>query len=78
MLLCLFFSLPSAVGGWSQPHPLRQLVWWKPTHLLGIGHVEGVDSIVEFSLRVDRENNLVEIKQRYHVYANKTIRKFTF
>ena len=52
--------------GWSRPHPLRQLVWWKPGHLLGIGHTEGVDSVVEFSLRVNTKNNSVEIKQRFH------------
>ena len=69
--VCLLFSLPSAVDGWSQPHPLRQLVWWKLNQLLAIGHMEGVDTIVEFNLQLDRRKHSVEIRQRYinvHTY----------
>ena len=66
MYICiqsLFFSLPSVVNGWSQPHPLRQLVWWRPDCLLAVGHMDGVDTIVEFSLQLDREKHSVEITQ---------------
>ena len=59
------FSLPSVLDGWSQPHPLREVVWWKPDRVLAIGHIEGVDTVVEFNVCLDREKHSVEMKQSY-------------
>ena len=65
----LAVSLPSSMsslfGGRSQLHTLWQLLWWKSDRVLAVSHREGVDSIVELSLKVDRERHSVEIKKWY-------------
>ena len=69
---CLtLFSVPVVGGGRGQLHSLRQLVWWRSDRLLAVGHNEGgMDTLIEFSMKLDKEKHSLEIRQWYALIHN--------
>ena len=64
---CLtLFSVPVVEGGRGQLHSLRQLVWWRSDRLLAVGHDDGgMDTLIEFSMKLDKGKHSLEIRQWY-------------